>query len=274
MPKDKNGTQNTEETTVEETEVEENGATDTPDPEDTEAGLDEAGVEGADEGGEDSEAGEDTGEDEGGEEVVEEDETESEAAKRIEALEKELQELKNKPTDQPKFREPTEEEKAALMERTGLEWKSHEHINNSLAELGIAVKNYVDQKFAELSFDRTFSGLASQRGFEDATKYKAGIDEYLKDVSPMQRTNIEVLKKAYYFAKGKGLRGAVEKVIKSREKNRRMATMTKPTPGSGGKPSSKGKVSLTPIQMSAARAVGMAPEEYAKYLNRNKKVGK
>lgn len=223
-----------------------------------EDGLVEEGVKDIDDEGEAGEAEE--GADDPGESVEEE-------PAYVKSLRAELAEIKNqfKPErEEPKWKEPSEEEKAAMQEKYGMPYSGIQLMNSQMATLGTNLKSYIDNLFGQLTVNETIQDFSSKKGFEDAGKYKGDIRTFLMKVDPSARNNPDILETAYFYAKGKSSGKTVKAALASREQNRRVISSTKtPVQGDRSKKSRPlGKLDQT--QRSVAKSFGMSEEDYAK----------
>lgn len=190
---------------------------------------------------------------------------------RIESLEKGI---KSPEREDPKWKEPSEDEKAAMQEKYGIPYNGIQFMNNQMATLGTQMKQYIDSIFGQLTVNETIQDFSSKKGFEDAGKYKGDIRSFLLAVDPSARSNHDILEKAYFYAKGKSTQKAVAKVGQNREQNRRLLGATK-TPAQGDRTRrSVSTVKLDATQRSAAKMAGWSEDEYIKNMTKYNGVKK
>lgn len=248
------------------------GIADDPDQESQATGFDPAGDADPNAGGEGSAAGEgDGGDKEGagegesgeGARVDPRDETIAELKARLEKLEKPAAPA------QPEYKEPTEEEWQKHEEATGMNRLAIKFQAQQMANLYNRINTLIQSKFGKFEKENTITALAKQKGFEDANRYRKGIEEFLGDYDESMHSNEKLLKNAYFYAKGKGTGAAVRQAANATERNKRIGGAGRPaSPNSGGRGA---PVQLSSQQRVLAKKAGMSEKEYFDLLPKRKK---
>lgn len=223
-----------------------------------------AGGEGAPagEGGEGDPEGAGEGEGEGGG-LDPRDETIAELKARLEKLEKPAAPA------QPEYKEPTEEEWQKHEEETGMSRLAIKFQARQMANLYNRIMSGINSKFGKFEKENTITSLAKQKGFEDANRFRKGMEEFLADYDESMHSNEKLLKNAYFYAKGKGTGAAVRQAANSTERNRHIAGSGRPaSPNAGGRGI---PVQLTSQQRGLAKKAGMSDKEYFDLLPKRRK---
>lgn len=247
--------------------------------------LETADQDGHEQGGDaDKDGGRKVGDAEGdGEKTGDEDksaelETPDPIEERFAKLEEEnrlLKEQMAKPKEEAvKTREYTDAEKEQISARFG--GAAFDTVN-AFTQLVTNGLQMLEQKFmGEMSVfkkDAAVMNLAKEKEFADIQSYMPGVNEFLKKFPAQHHSNAEVLKDAYWFAKGKGLKTTVKKIVASQEKNRKVASSLKVSGSKGGDKGGK-SFKLTPSERAAYESFGKgtfdSEEEYARSLPRNR----
>lgn len=242
-------------------------------------GLEQGGAthpDGREDGGEaGKDGGEDAGED-GVEEVKEEpvdprDEMIADLTARLEAIEK-----GSKPEEkEAPAKVYTEVEKAEIEQRFGgAPFEQVQAFTSTIARAIGMLRQEFQNQFSRTDKTTVIGELSKEKGFADIHSYAPGIDEFLKKLNPSLHGNKDMLKDAYYWAKGRGLKKAVAKAVNANEKNRRISGPARPAAPSGKAPA-KGalKFKLTPTEESAYQTYQSSfksKEDYARSLARYK----
>lgn len=235
-----------------------------------------ADKDGGGEAGDVSGDGEKTGDEAEAESVEETLDPRDEKITALETQLKELGEKVNKPAPAAE-KVYSEAEKEAISARFG--GASFETVNafNALVVNGLQM---LEQKvLGEMSVFKKESaivGLSKEKDFADIQNYMPGVNEFLKRFNPSFHSNPEVLKDAYWYAKGKGLKTTVKKIVNSQEKNRRVASSVRSPSGNKGGNDKKSSLKLTPGEKEAYERFGKgtfdSEEEYAISLPRNRRA--
>lgn len=163
--------------------------------------------------------------------------------------------------------EPTEQQWQTWEEQYGIPKSAIKLIAGQTAslrkEMTDVIGKILDERLGVYEKDSTMERLAREKGLSDITKYRPGIDEFLKEFSPAFHKDPVLLEKAYYYAKGKGTKDMVRKASNANERHKRIITNRPSQPSSGGK--SGGNVRLTREEEAARRAFGMSTNEFMKY---------
>ena len=123
--------------------------------------------------------------------------------------------------------------------------------------------------------DAAIAAMAKQKEYADIRSYTKGMDEFLGEYSPEFHSNPKLLRSAFFYAKGLGLKNTVNKIRNSTETNRRIAGAARPGAAGGGKGGAETfSYKLTPSERSAYESFGKdefnSEEEYARSLPRYK----
>lgn len=163
--------------------------------------------------------------------------------------------------------EPTEQQWQSWEEQYGIPKSAIKLIASQQAamrkEMTDVIGKILDERLGVYEKDSTMERLAREKGLSDISKYRPGIDEFLKEFSPAYHKDPVLLEKAYYYAKGKGTKDMVRKAGNSNERHKRVITNRPSAPSSGGK--TAGSARLTREEEAARRAFGMSTNEFMKY---------
>ena len=183
---------------------------------------------------------------------------------RLEKLEQGSQQKQSEPV------QLTEDQIQAIQEKSGLEYKSVQFMNENLAAVVYSMKQYIDSKFGATERSSAIEQFAKRPGFTDAMSLRAGMQKFLDEKIPADRhSDADVIEAAYYYAKGRGAGKAIKAAASGNERNKRIAGAGRPnSPTSGVLPgrTRPGAIKLTPEQDHARRAAGMSTAEYIKWM--------
>lgn len=209
----------------------------------------------------DDEAGETDGEAGGKEEVDPRDQKIAELEAKVEEVLK-----KTKPEQEqekaPQKRVYTDEEKAQISDIAKVPFETVQFFDLMMQNALSQVRVYVEGQLGEINKSSAIEQFSKNSGFSDAVKYRAGMEEYLSKLPANLRSKQEHLETAYHVARSKGLKSTMQKVVQSKDKNKRIVTVGRPK---GGDSTGKKSVSLTDDEISMAKAAGMSLQEYAQY---------
>lgn len=194
---------------------------------------------------------------------------------------KELQEKVNKvPKTEPTVAQPrvyTDAEKAEIETRFGgIPFQGiqafNELIGGAVSQVVNTLRTEIHSELGRFKKDAAIESLSQDPEFADIKSFKKGMDEYLKRFNPLYHGNEEVLKDAYWNARGRNTKNMVTKAVNSTEKNRRIATTSRPNSPTH-RETTKVDLRLTPLEESAFQTFGgrLTREQYAAGLSRNQK---
>ena len=222
-------------------------------------------------------------------EVVEEEEP----VEEVDHRDAEIAELKTKLADVEKRIGQPRTEETQPKQRTDQEWKDLEtraqlpretitwvenELKEGLTALGQLMMQHFNKGFAGSAKDKTVENLSKQKEFANIRQYGKDMDEFLKKFDPSTHGNEDLIKSAFYYAKGLNSGKAVKRAMNSTEKNRRVAGTARPASPSGKAQTnkSKGKVNLqlSPTEKQAYDSFGRysfkTEGDYARSLPRNR----
>lgn len=195
------------------------------------------------------------------------DETISELRERLEKLEKGPEKRESAPEP---YKEPTDEEWMKIEDDTGLSRKAIKFQAGQMANLYNRIMTSINAKFGKSEKENSITALSKQKGFQDAGKFRKGMEEFLGDYDESMHSNEKLLKNAYFYAKGKGTGDAVRHAANATERNKRISGSGRPaSPNSGDRRPST--VVLTNQQRFLAKKAGMSEKEYADFLPKRRK---
>jgi len=213
------------------------------------------------------------GEGEGVQEPVDKRETFETLNAKITELQTQLQQVMKPPerAQEPPPPPITEEQWAGAEEKWGIPRTAIQQFAGALTNLKQEMRSFIEEQLGDVKFERSINSLAKDPQYSDAVKYETDIKEYLKRVDPRFHSNVDVLKDATIWARGKNIGKTTDKIRNEKERNMRIAGPARPSsPTTGGK-GGKGLPALTAIEKSAADATDMPYEEYARLkANRTK----
>ena len=156
---------------------------------------------------------------------------------RIEALERELAELKaqrERPEEKPKpF---TEEEWTKAEHDWGVPRGAIDRITKQNVQVVNKIMDYIDSKMAPLLGSDVIQQVAREPGFSDATRYRNEIRDFMTEFSPQAWSNPALIKKAVVYARGVHASANVNRARGEQERNRRIAGSARPTaPSASGR---------------------------------------
>ena len=267
----------------EEVEVKEDGIENETNQDHNEDGHEPINPEDTDATGKDEEADEGSGGNEEEVEQVEDKETPllDDKDVKIQKLEEEIKGIKDtvaRPpaqVSQPKVYTPEERER--IEQRFGgVPFEGVMAFNQLVAIAVQGIQDKFTEELQQFKKDSVINGLVQQKEFSDIRTYMNGVNEYLNKYPKIHHGKEELLKDAYYYAKGKGVKNTVKKIINRDEKNRRVALSTRTrSSGSSGSSSKGTSLKLTPAEESAWQSFGKhsfsTRDEYAKSLSRFQK---
>jgi len=164
----------------------------------------------------------------------------------------------------------TEEQWAQKEEEFGMNRRAIERTIGMLTSVHDKIMAHIEERFARIEKDSVMSAMSKKPGFADASRYKAGMDEFLSRYAPSLHNNPELLEQAYYYAKGKAAGKNIQRARQSNEVNRRIAGPARPaSPAVTRRP---GAPALNKIERDTAARFGMSDAEYAKYKVNGKTV--
>lgn len=182
------------------------------------------------------------------------------------ALAERLEKLEKVPAPAPvQF---TDEQKAQIADRFGVEFKTVEQFNGLVANAVSMMEKRIGDRLGRFEKESAIAELAAKPGLENIRKYMSGINEFLKDYDVGVHSNPNLLEKAFYYAKGIGSGKETKKILNSKEINRKLLKKGVSHVVSKGKASGS-SVRLTAEQKQAAADSGMSEEEYVKWMNPN-----
>lgn len=125
------------------------------------------------------------------------------------------------------------------------------------------VAQMLQERFSGIETDTAIKSVGQEKGFSDINTYRSGINEFLSKYDVKHHSNPELLKTAYYYAKGKSANSNVRRARVESEKNKKISGPARPASPNGANrtPAPKG---LNPAQLDVAKHFGMSPEQYSK----------
>lgn len=156
----------------------------------------------------------------------------------------------------------SEEEKARISDMAKVPYETVEFFNGMLTHTVNQIRGFVEAQLGEINKSSAIEQFSKTKGFEDAVKYRGGMEEYLSKQPAHLRSKQETLEVAYHISRSKGMNSTMKKVMTSKDKNKRIVTQGRPK---GGESTGKKSVSLTSDEVRAARSANMSLEDYAKY---------
>lgn len=195
---------------------------------------------------------------------------EEEFRKFKETLEKKNEDQNVRPQEQL-----TPGQKEAISEKFGgLPFEAVQNIAGLIREAIGGVKNELLGQFVDTSKDSSINKLSQIKEFSDIRSYSDGMNEFLKKVPIKFHSDQEVLKDAYWYAKGKGMKNTISKIANSNQKNKRIAMNSRPVSPSSSNSSSGKSFKLSKEEEAAYESFGKntfsSKEEYAAYLEKKK----
>ena len=130
--------------------------------------------------------------------------------------------------------------------------------------IGNVVKHFQGQ-FAGLNYEKAIESLAKDKQFADAPALRAGIDEFMKDFSPVHRSNVNLIKKGVIYARGLSAKAQVRAAADGAERKTKIIGKSKPSSGGGGSTGGK-PVALSAAQESASALYPGGRAAYIKHL--------
>lgn len=191
---------------------------------------------------------------------------------RLALVENTLKEIHAKINEkQPEAPKPmSDEDWAKLEQQTGAPRSTIEFFTNQNVKVVNHLKEYIDSAIAKLSFGSAIDEFAKTPGFQDATRYKKDIQEFLNTYEPKHWTNPEVLKRAVIYSRGLNANANLQKVRNDSERNRKIAGVGRPAAPAGG----IRKPALPPLNQAQKEAAALmgSEAEYNKYRSKGRVV--
>lgn len=151
-----------------------------------------------------------------------------------------------------------------------------QYIGSIVHKLKEEIRGNLQSETGSFKKDAAIASMAKQKEYADIRSYTKGMDEFLGEYSPEFHSNPKLLRSAFFYAKGLGLKNTVNKIRNSTETNRRIAGPARPGATGGGKGGAETfSYKLTPSERSAYESFGKdefgSEEEYARSLPRYQK---
>lgn len=161
----------------------------------------------------------------------------------------------NKVTPEPQVTELTEEQWAKTEERLGVNREAIKFFTSQTVKAVQQIMGEIERRFGSLDKDKAFQELAKDPQFSDAPTHKKEMDEWLSQFDPSLHSKPELLKSAYWVAKGKNASKVVAKVRKEGERNKQVVGAGRPSaPNTGAR--TKAPAPLNGYQKHIAELVG------------------
>lgn len=164
--------------------------------------------------------------------------------------------IKNNPAPvEPKVAELTDEQWAKAEEQYGMSRNGIQFMTGQIVKAVQSIMGEMDKRFGSLDKDKAFDSLAKDPQFADAKTYQKEMNEWLGQFDPSLHSKPELLKSAYWVAKGKNAGKVVAKVRKEGERNKQVAGAGRPAaPNTGAR--SKTPAPLNGYQKRVAEMMG------------------
>lgn len=179
---------------------------------------------------------------------------------------KELRERQTKLEQAPKEeKEKTPEEWEKISEEWGGATRGTiEKIQSGQMVLAKHIISYIGDRMAKFEKDAAITAISKEPGFETIGQYRKGIDEFLEDWDTKHHADPTVLKRGFFYSKGKGSKGDMRKALHSKELKWKIIKKGTKIIAPKGKEKAAGG-GLTENEKAMAATFGMSEKEYTKY---------
>lgn len=125
------------------------------------------------------------------------------------------------------------------------------------------VSQMLQERFSGIETDNAIKSVGQEKGFSDINTFRSGINEFLSKYDVKHHSNPELLKTAYFYAKGKSANSNVRRARVESERNKKISGSARPASPNGANRTATTKP-LNASQLDVAKHFGMTPEQYSK----------